>query len=417
VTSLRRNSAGDGCIAAARSYWKNVYLALISLGLCIVVTSCSTPFTSRLGGTSTSSMVRDSDYILLGPRAAVPATLTSNVSGTAFSISGVHPTADLILPATNVAKVMLPASEITISPRSKCYPDIVHHVQIGNDDNDLPIDFVFSNAERRPNCDDEVGRYSVGSGASPPPLGESSKLAWVIANSDYMNGWPALDFVENDKSNMVALLHRAGFRVITSINQARQQLLTDEDNFLRLLQDHAWSLIVVYLSGHGIGLQGQNYFVPADASDAITVAAPSLYAIARVQQILRPSVSAGAFAIVLVDACRSGTGTTTHPMVAPNDQDVLVNYSTSPGSTSYDSPEGMSAWTERFVTISDAYPWLGIDQLVMYADRYTKWQSAASLRVQTPVLYGRFPAQVPRFGWQQAGHPGSEVAALQQVGQ
>ena len=75
------------------------------------------------------------------------------------------------------------------------------------------------------------------------------------------------------------------------------------------------------------------------------------------------------------------TGQTTHPMVAPDNQDVLVNYSTSPGSTSYDSPEGMSAWTERFVTISGAYPWLGIDQLVMYPDRYTKWQSAASLRI------------------------------------
>jgi len=364
--------------ARAHSCRKNPYLALILLVACIAVTSCATPIASRLAGTRTSSVPRGSDYILLGPRAVVPATLTSNVSGTAFGISGVHPTADLILPATNVARVMLPLSEITITARSKCYPDIVHHVQIGNGDHDLPIDFVFSNAERRPNCEDEVERYSVGSGASPPSLGEPSKLAWVIANSDYMNGWPALDFVENDKSNMIALLHRTGFRVVTSFNLARQQLLADENNFRQLLQNHPWSLIVVYLSGHGIGLQGQNYFVPADAPDASTVAASSLYAIATIQQILRPSVSAGGLAIVLVDACRSGVGTTTHPMVAPDNQDVLVNYSTSPGSTSYDSPEGMSAWTERFVTISDAYPWLGIDQLVMYADRYTKWQSAAS---------------------------------------
>ena len=106
----------------------------------------------------------------------------------------------------------------------------------------------------------------------------------MIANSDYMNGWPALDFVENDKSNMVALLRRAGFRVIASSNQARQQLLTDESNFLGLLQDHTWSLVVVYLSGHGIGLRGQNYFVPADASDANTVAASGLYPITRISR-------------------------------------------------------------------------------------------------------------------------------------
>ena len=415
--NLRPPSVLDHRVAGVHPHRKNARLTPISLMLCIVITSCSTPITLPLAVAPTSSTSHSGDYIRLGPKAAVPATLTSNVPGTAFRISGVHPSADIVLPATDVAKVILPVAEITINARSKCYPDIVHHVQIGSDDNNIPIDFIFSNAERRPNCDDEVGRYSVAAGTPSPSLDNPSKLAWVIANSDYMNGWPALDFVENDKSNMVALLRRAGFRVIASSNQARQQLLTDESNFLGLLQDHTWSLVVVYLSGHGIGLRGQNYFVPADASDANTVAASDLYPITRIQQILRPSVSAGAFAIVLVDACRSGTGTTTHPMVAPDNQDVLVNYSTSPGSTSYDSPEGMSAWTERFVTISDAYPWLGIDQLVMYADRYTKWQSAASLRIQVPVLYGRFPARVPRFGWQQAGHIGSEVAALEQVGQ
>ena len=156
--NLRSPSVLDHRVAGVHPHRKNARLTPISLMLCIVITSCSTPITLPLAVAPTSSTSHSGDYIRLGPKAAVPATLTSNVPGTAFKISGVHPSADIVLPATDVAKVILPVAEITINASSKCYPDIVHHVQIGSDDNNIPIDFIFSNAERRPNCDDEVGR-------------------------------------------------------------------------------------------------------------------------------------------------------------------------------------------------------------------------------------------------------------------
>ena len=42
----------------------------------------------------------------------------------------------------------------------------------------------------------------------------------------------------------------------------------------------------------------------------------------------------------------------------------------------------MSAWTKRFMSVADAFPEATIDQIIGYANRYTKWQSEASLRVQ-----------------------------------
>ncbi|MGD0108464.1 MAG: caspase family protein [Rhodopila sp.] len=312
-----------------------------------------------------------------------------------------------------MAKVVLPIREVTISARAKCYPEIVNHVQVSGNDGELKINFVFSNANRKSDCEDEdvpaaVHQQPVLSLAGGPP-----KLAWVISNSAYDNGWPSLDFVENDKTSMVALLSRAGFQIITSANRSQQQLLTDERAFLQRLMAQTWRSVIVYISGHGVGLNGQNYFVPADAPGN-PVGDADLFPIARIERNLHPLVESGMFGMILVDACRSDAGVAAHPMVAANTQGVPVNYSTSPGKTSFDSDRAMSAWTERFVTVAERYPWLGTDQLVMYADRYTKWQSAASLRVQTPVLYGRFPARVPPFGQVIAARTGPEVAALTQ---
>ncbi|HEY0183407.1 MAG TPA: caspase family protein [Rhodopila sp.] len=383
----------------------------------IAVIGCSGPSGTPDAGGSASSSAGDRYSIRLGPAAAVPATLTSNVSVTRFRIGGIVGSAnEFVLPATSVAKIVLPMGEATITATVKCYPKIVNHIQVGLRDDELDINFVFSNAMRKPDCEDEAQQPAILPVTPAAPAAATEKLAWVIANSAYTDGWPALSFVEDDKTNMVALLSRAGFRVITSYNIPRRQLLADEDTFARLLAERPWRAVVVYMSGHGVGLQGRNYFVPVDAPNAKAPVAQDLLAIADVQQILRKSVSRGSFGIVLVDACRSAAGGEGHRMVAADDHDVLVNYSTSPGSTSYDNPGGMSGWTQRFVSVSNAYPGLGIDQLVLYADRYTTWQSAASLRVQTPVLYGRFPPTVPRFGWQQAMAIGTEVPVLQQVG-
>src|SRR3954462_7892553 len=44
-----------------------------------------------------------------------------------------------------------------------------------------------------------------------------------------------------------------------------------------------------------------------------------------------------------------------------------------PGTSAFTGKIGMSAWTAQFVALADAYPGLEIDQIVRYANLYTKW--------------------------------------------
>jgi hypothetical protein len=292
--------------------------------------------------------------------------------------------------------------EITITASAKCYPDIVHHVQIGNRDDGVDISFTFTNADRAATCEESVTEKPRQPVPTPSLFGTSPKLAWVIANSRYGNDWPPLDFVENDRDQMTVTLRRAGFHLLSSTNRSRQQLLADEGVFRQELAQQAWTSVIVYVSGHGAGLDGANYIVPTDSPSSTAIRPADLFALSRIAEDLRPLADGGTFAIVLVDACRSDAGSTPHPLLADDGQGVLMNHSAAPGGVSFDDDNGLSAWTERFIAVADAHPEVGIDQLVLYANRYTKWQSEASLRIQEPILYGNLPARTPPFGMRQS---------------
>jgi Caspase domain len=293
--------------------------------------------------------------------------VTSTERATTFQFSGVGAGHDLVLPPTNVAKVLFPAGEITITARAPCYAKIVNHVQIAEQDDDKELDFNFTNAERKPGCE-EPATHSREPAISEPSLSQkSAKLAWVITNSTYGGDWPQLSFVDNDQASMNAVLSRAGYRAIDSHNRSKQQLLTDETMVQQALTQQNWSSVIVYISSHGMGLGGRNYIVPADAPASNSAGPSDLFDIDRIKQDLRPLWNSGVFAIILVDACRSNADTRLRPFLAVHDEGTLVNFSASPGSVSFDGEDGMSGWTERFVALAQTVPWLGTDQLVLYA--------------------------------------------------
>jgi uncharacterized caspase-like protein len=196
---------------------------------------------------------------------------------------------------------------------------------------------------------------------------------------------------------MTTVLQHARFQVVSSVDRSRQQLLADEANMTQLLKSQPWNSVIVYISGHGEGIDGQNYFVPISAPDSNSAGPGDLLSIAQIRRDLDPVASTGSLAIVLVDTCRSEARPDAHPMFPDADQAVLVNYSASPGQSAYAGSRGMSAWSEHFVSLAETQPTLGVDQLVLFANRYTSWQSATSDKVQIPVLYGRFPSKVPPF--------------------
>ena len=318
---------------------------IVSVVCLALAMGCTAPIALRGGTVGGSAPIGADDYIPLGPRASVRATLASNVPDVTFTISGVDAGHDIVLPPTNIAKVLLPVGGVTIEARARCYRTNRSYLQIENTDSGREFSFTFSNVYRVSGCVESSGQPPAANGSSPPSAPASARLAWVIAGSTYGGDWPELEFVKADADNMTSVLQHAGFRVVSSVDRSRQQLLADEANMAQLLKSQIWSSVIVYISGHGEGIDGENYFVPTSAPDSRSARPDDLFSIARIRRDLYPVASSGNFAIVLVDACRSEAGANAHPMFPDADQAVLVNYSASPGQSAYAGSHGMSAWS------------------------------------------------------------------------
>lgn len=362
------------------------------LGLGLAAADC-TPRTPALIVDATAA--GDDGPIPLGPDAQVQAVLTSNVPATAFTISGVAADTDLVLPRTSIVRVLLPRAGVTITARTTCFRTQKHFVQVGSMNHGDPISFTFSNNDRRGDCIDEAMAPSA---AIPPRVPDPGRLAWVIGNGQYEEGWPALGIVAEDRSQMAATLQRAGYQVRVSADRPWSDLRADAAAFREALMRANPRIAIIYVSGHGVSLDATNYLVPINAPPPGLVRPEHLFGIDQLVEILRPVEAAGGCAVLLVDACRSVPGAQVQPLTAEPPRGILVNHSTAPGGTSFDGDRGMSAWTERFVTIAADFPDAQIDQLLGYANRYTRWQSEASRRIQTPVLYGRPAMPTPAFG-------------------
>jgi hypothetical protein len=361
------------------------------LGLALAAAGCAPrPPVPGLGATAAG----DDGPIPLGPEAQVRAVLISNMPATAFTISGVAADVDLVLPRTSIARVLLPRAGVTITARAACFRTQRHFVQVGSMNHGDPISFTFSNNDRRGDCAEEAPAPS----AAAPPTTDPGRLAWVIGNGRYGGGWPVLGIVAEDRDRMAATLRRAGYLVMVSADRPRADLQDDAAAFRDALARVGPRIAIIYVSGHGVSLDGANHLVPTDAPPPGAIRPEHLFGLDQLVQILRPVEAAGGCAVLLVDACRSVPGARVQPLMAEPPRGMLVNHSTAPGGTSFDGDRGMSAWTERFVTVATDFPDAEIDQLLGYANRYTRWQSEASRRVQAPVLYGRPAVPPPAFG-------------------
>ena len=102
------------------------------------------------------------------------------------------------------------------------------------------------------------------------------KLALIIANSGYESGdWPSLKNPVADARLLRTSLEDAGFRVARpAVNLRRPQLMTRIEEFrdeVAALPEN--SIALIYFSGHGIQVEGQNYLVPVGAGSFAAVEA------------------------------------------------------------------------------------------------------------------------------------------------
>ena len=131
------------------------------------------------------------------------------------------------------------------------------------------------------------------------------RFALLIANSYYrQNGrFPSLEDVPiQDIRFLGKSLTTLGFKVDTSINQTREQILDTLDAFVK--KAYKSDMIFYYYSGHGTQAEGKNYLVPIDAN--INNSNDISNRAVEVQSMITKLDEAQALSkIVVLDACRS----------------------------------------------------------------------------------------------------------------
>ncbi len=195
--------------------------------------------------------------------------------------------------------------------------------------------------------------------AAAPAKDAGKRVALVIGNSVYKT-LPSLPNPSNDVQQVGATLRAAGFDVTIGVDVDRIALEETVRRFLRSAQDAEAGLI--YYSGHGIQVGGQNFLVPVDATletpyDVETQTMPLDLIFNHLRQTSRVQ-------LIFLDACRNNPFNAQKYWMAETLQPVgatrglaridsnlgsLVAFSTEPGQVALDGTGSLSPYSEAFV--------------------------------------------------------------------
>ncbi len=182
--------------------------------------------------------------------------------------------------------------------------------------------------------------------AFTPTMAKAEKrIALVVGNAGYQAG--ALNTPANDAGLIAQTLQAAGFDVAGARD-------LDQDSLRHALRDFVEkataagpdTVAFVYVSGYGVQLEGENYFVPIDAKIArdVDVAAEAV----RVSDYTRPLAALKLKAsIVVLDAARanpfarSGAPLAGGLALVDPDAGVLIAFNAAPGTV---APEGQGPY-------------------------------------------------------------------------
>jgi uncharacterized caspase-like protein len=171
------------------------------------------------------------------------------------------------------------------------------------------------------------------------------RLALVVGNSGYQVG--ALATPANDAGLVAQTLQAAGFDVVGARD-------LDQDSLRRAFRDFldkataagADTVAFIYVSGYGVQLEGENYFVPVDAKIArdADVAAEAI----RLSDYIRPLAALKLkSSIVVLDAARANPFAKSGPPLAGGlalvepEPGVLIAFNAAPGTV---GPDGQGPY-------------------------------------------------------------------------
>ena len=129
---------------------------------------------------------------------------------------------------------------------------------------------------------------------STPMVNNARRVALIIANSDYDNGWKPLVSPARDQELLASALAQSGFSVAILCNGEAAETRDILDRFARVAR-HA-DAALIYYAGHGLERAGRNYLVPVRA------AAEQSYIPA---DMLIDALTGAKVALIMLDACRT----------------------------------------------------------------------------------------------------------------
>src|SRR5215831_2670590 len=187
---------------------------------------------------------------------------------------------------------------------------------------------------------------SLGLSVTPGAAQTEKRIALVIGNAAYQAGG-ALNTPANDAGLIAQTLQAAGFDVAGARDLDQDSLRHAFRDFLEKATAAGPDTVAfVYMSGYGLQLEGENYFVPIDAKIArdSDVAAEAL----RLSDYVRPLTALKLKAsIVVLDAARanpfvkSGSPLAGGLALVEPDASLLIAFNAGPGTV---APEGQGPY-------------------------------------------------------------------------
>ncbi len=197
------------------------------------------------------------------------------------------------------------------------------------------------------------------------------RVALVIGNANYKNATQLPNDL-NDAEDMKNTLANLGFEVMFVPDANKEQMIDSLTMFGEKLQGGAVGLL--YFSGHGVEVDGEQYIVPTDAvlktkdyvdSEAISV-----------KKILKKmgGDNKSTLNFLILDACRNNPfskawgvkGTVENGFtkeIAPNPSGILIESATARGDTSSASGERNSVYTKHLLRYLNSEPTLEVGLL------------------------------------------------------
>lgn len=191
------------------------------------------------------------------------------------------------------------------------------------------------------------------------------KEALLIGINKYSH-FLQLDNCENDASDLADLLKINGFNVTLLLNPSQKDIIVSLAKFKKELTKKAIS--VIYFSGHGLQVEGDNFIVPVDANITITEEIP--YSCVHASDLLIDvDKDSQNMHIVILDACRNnpfksgikGISGGLAKMNAP--MGTLIAYSTGANMTSIERKEDRNGIYTKFLLESLKIPNLSVEQV------------------------------------------------------